>query len=107
MTTRRYKIECSGTTHTVEYHDGGELVFVDHEPDFAEHWQNETMLAILGNESDDMLALVTEHEGCKRVACRIAGGPGNHCNRDPDERRLYAELRGLKLAAKLKLRRQA
>lgn len=101
MTTRRYKIECSGTTHTVEVTDGGALVFVDHEPGFAEYWQNQTLLAQLANDGS-LVDLATEHDGCQRVACRLVGGPGNHCNRDPEERRLHAELRGMRLASKLR-----
>jgi len=101
MTTRRYRIECSGTTHTVEFTDGGGLVFVDHGPGFAEAIRAELAFATLAGTAKP----VFEHDGCKRVACRLAGGPGNFCNRDPDERRLYAELRGVRLARKL--RRQA
>lgn len=102
----RYRINCQGVVHLVEFEAGSQqLVFCDHEPDFREHWERKVAFALLEGSSEAFGGLVTAEDGCQRVACWAAGGPGNHVNRDPEERRLVAALRGARIGARQRLRK--
>lgn len=109
LNVQRYRIQCQGTVHTVEFEvaETCRLRFLDHEPEFQEHWERKVAFALLDGRAEQMSELITPDDGCRRVVCYLAGGPGNHVNRDPEERRLIAALRGFRLGHFLRLRQRA
>lgn len=89
---------CSGELHQVCF-DGHQVTFPNHDEDFEPTVLAELAMHVLCGEKK-----VFEHEGCKRVAARVNGGPTKFCNRDAPERQFWADWRGACLAKKRAVR---
>lgn len=95
---RRYRIQCGDVVHRIDLDDAGHVTFVDH-PGAFHMATGERTLAALGGEDLNL-------SGCLRVAQVISDKSYRSLveRAGPSERELYAALRGIALARRIKRR---